>query len=345
MTQSHNPPSPSSIIQIGIIGAGRQTDRVHLPCLAQIPDVRVTALCDINEQTLQATAARHNIQATFSTPEEMLRHGRMDAVFLATAPTATFKLARLALQHGRDIFIEKPPAMNSDETIELAELAESKQCKSMVGFNRRFSPLVNEVKRLVEQEGPLVSVVSEFHTFYEEYWRGLRIPETALEFFIIAQTIHHIDLVRYLCGDMTEVHSTVDRFFGRYDDNIAALMKSEGGSVVNLISNFTTSTRLERLALYGNQIAAWLEGPDPRAPRAAYAFEWAKVVRKDLVYSLQNPSDDDLHNAGFPQESKFFIECLRAGREPTLPASNLRDAVKTMQLVERINHGRKATSG
>jgi len=336
------PEKDSSRIHIGIIGAGRQADYVHIPCLEQFQDVCVTALCDINAQRLQATGSRHDIQDLYTDYEEMLRQASLDAVYVVTTPHVAFEISHACLKRGLDVFIEKPPAMNSDETAELLDIAESKGCKTMVGFNRRFSPLLAEAKRLVESSGPIATVVSEFHTFNEDHYRAFNIPEQVLEHFIVAQTIHHIDLVRFLCGDMKEVYSVVDRVFGRYDDNIAALMKSERDVVVELSSNFTTATRLERIAMYGKRICAWLEGPETRRPRLAYGFEWAKVVKEGITYRLTNSTDDDLRNAGFWHENQFFVECLRTGRKPAFPAADLSDALKTMLLVEKINRGRKA---
>ena len=78
-------------------------------------------------------------------------------------PQHLFPLAIHCLSQQLHVFIEKPPGVTLHQTKEMALAAEKNDCKTMVGFNRRFIPLLQKVKTIVEARGPIIQCMSTFH--------------------------------------------------------------------------------------------------------------------------------------------------------------------------------------
>src|SRR5262249_46058170 len=105
--------------------------------------------------------------------------------------------------------------------------------------------------------------------------------------------------------------------------------------------NLTTSVRLEKVSFHGDQASAFLEGLADRCV----------VYRDDVAYDLTNvrrrdPSSpewsDKPYNPwinGWWHQDRFFLDCVRDGRPVDFPASNLVDAVKTMELIDMLRDG------
>ncbi|MGN6563135.1 MAG: Gfo/Idh/MocA family protein, partial [Thermomicrobiales bacterium] len=193
-------------LRVGVIGAGRIAEGSHLPCLTRFADVKLV-LCESAPERLAMVSRQFGIGATVSDYHELLATGRLDAVFVLTPPATLFPIARDCLAAGVPTLLEKPPGLTTAETRALAETAERAGVFGMVGLNRRFQPLLNQAKRMVEANGPIATVIVEFYHFHMDILRGLGATEDGLAQVLTSGCIHSIDLLRYLCGDVTEVYA------------------------------------------------------------------------------------------------------------------------------------------
>ena len=82
--------------------------------------------------------------------EEMLEDPSLDAVVVATPVPTHYQLAKLALEAGKHVFVEKPPAMKSDEIEELVSIAEGRDLVLMPGHLLLYHPGVLKLKELVD---------------------------------------------------------------------------------------------------------------------------------------------------------------------------------------------------
>ena len=79
-------------------------------------------------------------------------------------PQHLYPLVIHCLSQQHDVFIEKPPGITRHQTEEMALAAEKTWLqKTMVGFNRRFIPLMQKVKAIVEENGPILQCMATFH--------------------------------------------------------------------------------------------------------------------------------------------------------------------------------------
>jgi len=330
----------SDVIKIGFIGAGRHATKVHYPSLASMRDAKITAICDVNEERLKVIAEKYGIEYRFKNYKDMLKEVDLDAVYIIMAPVPIYgnvepfvKIVMNCLKHKLHVFIEKPPGISLEETRKMAEAAEKYDCKTMVGFNRRFIPIFREAKRIVEERGPITHCTAVFH----KNMIGKPQPWGSVS-YLVADVIHAVDALRFMAGDEVEsVVSYVTSFYADYPNSFNALLKFKNGCIGHLISNYSSGGRVHYFEMHSKGIYAFINAPlEPPEKQEAYIlrddkpYSKIEIIRNlDLVHGCR-----DFHILyGYFQESRHFIDCIREDREPE---TNFKDAVKTMELVERI---------
>jgi len=107
---------------------------------AELADLRW--LCDLSPDLLAEHAARYPGARTTSDFEELLADPELDAVTIATPVVTHYDLAKQALQAGKHVFVEKPPAQSSSEAEELLALAEERGLVFMPGYLLLYHPAV-----------------------------------------------------------------------------------------------------------------------------------------------------------------------------------------------------------
>ena len=126
-------------IKIGIIGAGGML-QYHAAGF-KAAGAELLAVCDMNQASASAAADHYKIPHIFSDSQKMLDElSDLDAVSIIT-PNRTHKpLAIQALNAGRHVFCEKPPALSAVEVAEMKEAAEKSGKTLMFNFNNRARP-------------------------------------------------------------------------------------------------------------------------------------------------------------------------------------------------------------
>jgi virulence factor len=132
-------------MRVGIIGLGDIAKKAYLPVLSEKEDIELV-LCTRNSVTLNNLAKKYRIKEKYNTLEELIRSG-IDAAFISTATDAHFEVAEKILKHDINLYIDKPISMNYEETKKIVEMAKESGKIAMVGFNRRFIPIVKELKK------------------------------------------------------------------------------------------------------------------------------------------------------------------------------------------------------
>jgi predicted dehydrogenase len=309
-------------IRVALIGCGGR-GRGHLKALAALEGVEVVALCDPVPQILQEVGVTAAIDRLYADPVELLEKEKPQAAVVATPAHINAATARLCLERGIHTLMEKPPGLSAAETRDLREIAQKTGARAMVGWNRRFHPLVLEAKRQILKRGPVAQLVGEFHKSMAGFETAGAFPRLVMENMIFETPIHAIDLVRHLAGgEVAQVHAASGRGFSAYPDMHAALVVFDNGCVGQITANYTTDARLERYEIHGRQISAYIEG----VSRAEIVCDGGREI-------LDTPDDSS------SAQARFFFDCLAQDRPIGAPAADLDEAVKTMELTEAILTG------
>ncbi len=219
-------------MKIALIGAGR-IGRLHARHLAADPATRELLIADALPKAAE-TAARDTGGRSVPTVDEAL--DLADAVVIAAATDAHAALVRAAVERGLPTFVEKPLALELDETEDLVELIEESRVPVQVGFQRRFDRAYREGRRLVEagELGRIYLVRLIAHD--AEPPPPAYIPTSGGMFR--DSSIHDFDAFRYITGG--EVESVfalgtvrVDEVFERHDDvdTVGALLRLADGTL------------------------------------------------------------------------------------------------------------------
>ena len=312
-----------SKLRVAVIGCGGR-GRGHTKILSQFDDTTIVAVCDPVEAARNNAADAFNIPNRYESIEALLDNETLDAIFVATPAHLNGEAALPCLEHGVHTLLEKPPGMSVAETVALRSAAEQSGAKGMVGWNRRFHPIILEAKRQVTARGPVTQIVGEFHKSINRLAQSGKFPEHLMDNMFLETPIHALDAIRAIAeADVQEVHSVVQRTISDYKDVHAALILFDNGCVAQHIANYTTDARLERYEIHGRDISAYLEG-------VSHGTVFCDGTQHKLT---------EAGSGGTVEQDRYFLDCIKSDTPISLPAANLDEAVKTMQLAEDILNG------
>ncbi|MGG5341496.1 Gfo/Idh/MocA family protein [Enterococcus sp. AZ192] len=132
-------------MKIGVIGLGNIAQKAYLPVYAELRDQATFILSTRNEATRREVSERYGFTETVSSIEELIERG-IEACFVHVATKVHGQVVKQLLEAGVHVFVDKPLSENLAEVQEIQTLAVEKNLLLMVGFNRRFAPLVDELK-------------------------------------------------------------------------------------------------------------------------------------------------------------------------------------------------------
>lgn len=313
-------------VSVAVIGVGQPFH--HLPALARLPQATLIGLCDINEARLQEAARTYNVAAAFTDYKQMLNRIAPQAVFVLPSVLRTTEVATYCLDRGFHVFIEKPPGVSAAETRAMARLARARGVISMVGFNRRYHPLVTAARDRMARAGQPSLIVSAWYKPLLMEDMAKNFPSAVVERLLSMTTIHTIDALRFLGGEVDEILSVAGRFYSPYVDAVQALLRFRNGGVGVLLSEYHT-TKVERLEIHAEGLLVELSG-------TAAPYREGRIFEDGRWQALALPPGERTDPDGFYEEDQHFIACVAAGRPVQPPGADLEDAARTMELAEAI---------
>lgn len=136
------------MLKVAIIGCGKIAD-AHASWIQRIGASEIVGVCDREPLMAQQIYDRFPIKQQFTDVSELLSKARPDVVHITTSPESHFELARLCLNHGVHVYVEKPFTVDAEQAEELVSLAEAHRLKLTVGHNEQFSPAARRFRALV----------------------------------------------------------------------------------------------------------------------------------------------------------------------------------------------------
>lgn len=138
-------------LKIGIIGLGSVAQIAHLPFLNKSKDIEVTAIADINKNTLNTVAQKFKIKNTYTDHQKLLSESGVDAVIIATPTKSHHNIALDVIGHKKHLLIEKPIARTLKEAREIVDRAEKAGLIAMAGMNMRYRPDIMLLKSIISE--------------------------------------------------------------------------------------------------------------------------------------------------------------------------------------------------
>jgi predicted dehydrogenase/threonine dehydrogenase-like Zn-dependent dehydrogenase len=134
-------------LAIGFIGAGNYASSMLLPHLAQLPNAELVHVTTTKSLSAVNAQRRFGFSTATTSASAVLEDESLDAIFVVTRHATHADLVCRALETGKAVFVEKPLALTAEELDRITETVEKTgNDRLMVGFNRRFAPLLAKMK-------------------------------------------------------------------------------------------------------------------------------------------------------------------------------------------------------
>ena len=194
------------VVRIGFVGTGGIAGH-HLKQLQDIPGARIVALCDVVTERVQARVQEFGGRA-FTDYHNMLEKEPLDALYVCVPPFAHEDVELLAAERGIHLFVEKPVALTMEKGLQVLDAIRKAGVLSSVGYSLRYFAATEVARRyLAERKVAMVTANRWGGLPATPWWRVMDQSGGQL----VEMTTHQVDLMRYLAGEIVEVHARYAR--------------------------------------------------------------------------------------------------------------------------------------
>lgn len=337
-------------LKVGIIGTGSLAN-FHIEAYRSIPGVEITALCDNNILRARQSAEVFGIEETYDDYKKMLASSNIDAVSVITWNNTHAPITIAALEAGKHVLCEKPPALNCDEAKKVEEAARKSGKLVMFGFVRRFAQNTILLKEFIEKGdlGELYYIKTGFLRRCGNPGGWFAVKDISGGGPLIDLGVHVIDLAIYLMGRPKPVSvfgSTYNRIgnrsnirgiscyraadFGSTENEVEdlahAVVKFDNGASLFVETSWALNTKSDTfyMDIFGDKGGAQLE------PNLEIFSERNNYLL-DIKPLLNNYSFD--FKEAFGNEIRHFVDCLLNNTQCICPAA---DGVTVMKIIDAI---------
>ena len=303
-----------SKINLGIIGLGR-IGKLHVHnIISHLPEVNLIGISDVAEEALEETAAKCSAPIVEKDYRSLLENKEIDAVVICCSTDTHARIIREAAQAGKQIFCEKPIALDLNEINEALEEVRKAGVKLQIGFNRRFDPSFKKAKEMV-REGKIGVPHIVRITSRDPAPPPLEYVKVSGGIFL-DMMIHDFDMIRYLIDDevkeLIAVGSTlIDEEISKYNDvdtAIVTLQFKNGawGTIDN--SRKAVYGYDQRIEVFGSE--GCIQVGNRRPTEVSLLGTESTTSDKPLYFFLER------YNESYVEEIKHFVYCIKDDKEP-----------------------------
>lgn len=305
-------------VGIGFIGAG-DISILHAKAIRKCPGAKLVGLWNRSQDRARQRAAEFGCQ-NYASPEALVKDPNIDAVFVLTNLESHFEYTKLALQHGKQVLVEKPVANNVAELEEMKKLAAPKNLVVMPGHNYIYEASMNRTKELVD-EGELGRIVSAYVMY------NIHHPEEVASRYpgVVRQILtHHSYILLYLVGKPKKIcamKATLHYKEYKEEDIAMVQMEMENGALAHFCASFAADDH----AADPWTVMVKVIGT---AGSTRYSYRDHVEIKPGIVHSQTYTA----YAGSVMNEVRHFVDvCLRQGGQPL---STLDDAITAQQMIE-----------
>lgn len=334
-------------MRVGVVGLGKM-GLSHLSMIRAHPDVEVAAVADAAGYALDVLH-KYTGLATFANYADMLDQAQLDAVIIATPTRIHASMAEAALEHGVNVFCEKPLCLSASDSGRIAQLADERGLVTQVGYHNRFVGAFREVRELLDS-GAIGEVT---HVLAEAYgpvvlrpkgstWRSRKSEGGGCLYDYAA---HPVDLLTWYLGEPTGVGGVVlNRVFSEQtEDQVFGTLLFGSGVSAQLSVDWSDESRRKMTT----QMTLWGTGGHIHADRqecrvylrrahglpAGYDHGWNVKYTTELT----DAAWFYLRGEEYSTQLDYFVQRVRAGKVEGL--NSFASAAATDRALELLASG------
>lgn len=247
-------------VGIGFVGAGGFASGVLLPHLKNISALKKVSIMSGSGVSATTGAESFGFEKTSSSFEQMLIDKSVSALFVVNRHNQHAEFVLKALKAKKPVFVEKPLCLNQDELSNIVAEYNKAPIPVMVGFNRRFAPLIQKMKTALEDNKYPLSMHYRINAGFIPSNNWIQDEECGGG-RIIGEICHFVDLLTYLTGATpvkvsAESLAMPDETY-RSDDNLQIMLRFSDGSVgtINYVASGSKLMPKEYLEIFGGGMA------------------------------------------------------------------------------------------
>ncbi len=329
-----NTKSGRDLARIAFVGAGGHSSQSLYPNIPLIPEFELVAVCDLDGEKARQRAADYGAAGVFTDVEAMLDGVKPDGVCICGSPAMNHEVSLQVLTRGIPIFVEKPPAEDTQGAAELVEASKEAGTWGMVGFMKRFAPANRIVRGFMNSPefGQFTSLTAIHGCGHHESVRNV----------LIFNAIHIIDLARFFAGEVKALQAYVCEP-GPTRKAICANFRFQSGGLgqLNVNSGHTWQNIFEQVYLSGQECGIVIDQSNSAritSPEAQFVsgqdqelFAWGRSY--SVPGAMSGWSAGGHYTRGYWGELSHFARSV-LGKVP--PVATLEDGLAAMRIIDAI---------
>jgi predicted dehydrogenase len=321
-------------LKIALIGAGFIAD-YHARALQKLANVSMVAVAALPLPAAQKFAAKYNIPDATDKALELPDRSDIDAVVIGTPNQYHAPFALAFMEKGKDVFIEKPLAMNSAEGEKIVRLSQKNRRMVMVGHMWRFDTEVNFIKKVVGSRH-LGKIFKTKGFGIHENWgpEGWFTQKNLAGGGALADMgVHAIDTVRYLLDEPRplEVYAKLSTRFGNYDvDDTGIVMITWDNGCISVIESGWWHPHVD-----GPEAATRLFGTKGYASLFPTHLKY-KMADVPGEFTASMPErQEHCDQIIYDRQMAHFVTCIRTRKEPK---PGLQEGMIVLKILDAAYH-------
>ena len=220
-------------LKVALLGTGSM-GKNHLRVLSMLRGVEICQIFDINENELKNLSSQYSVPYTMDIEEAI---EEADAVLIATSTSTHYEYFTKCVEKVKNIFIEKPLAINFEEACLMEALALKHNTFVQCGFIERFNPVISALK----------NVISEKDIINMDFTRTNRLSRRISDVDVILDLmIHDLDLALFLNGPVKNIVA-----YGKNEDNLVAfatvILEHNNGTLSRVLASRMTEKKMRNI--------------------------------------------------------------------------------------------------
>jgi predicted dehydrogenase/threonine dehydrogenase-like Zn-dependent dehydrogenase len=313
-------------IRVGVVGAGAFARAKLLPAL-QRAGAELAAVTTSTGLSAADVGERFNFESVVDDAQDIFDDDDVDAVVIATRHASHASLATRALRAGKAVFVEKPLALDQAGVEEIEEALAEHGGVLMVGFNRRFAPLTENLAHALGGAGAdVVTVRVNAGPLPSDHWLH-DIQDGGGR--LLGEACHFVDLIAHLSrGYVASVYAYAVPSLERpleASDSIVAILRFDSGAVGSLVYTGAGDPAMpkERVEAHSGGVSAVLDD-----------FRTLEVFARGKRTRTKSAQDK-----GHARQIERWVAAVRGEQEAPAPETYLASTRATLALADALRSG------
>ena len=323
------------MVRVAVVGAGAWGIN-HVRAFARAPGAELVMVCDISASACErAQAIAPQVRLTGDLGQ-VLAAADVDAVVLATPAKEHSEQARMALNAGKHVLVEKPLALDASDAHAVVSAAETHKRTLMVGHLMLFHPAVERLKAIID-----IGELGRIFYIYAVRVNLGRVRQDENALWSLAP--HDVSMIEYLLSDEPESVSARGGIYlqSRIEDVVFVNLRFRSGGSAQIQVSWLDPRKERRLVIVGSQKMVEFDDVAPVEKIRIYDKGFDRPPAFTEYAQFLSIRNGDVH---IPQiamveplarEVRHFIECVSEGKRPLTDGHSALRVVRVLEAAQK----------